>query len=286
MPATAEISASGSGKDGAVAALDLVDWPAERTLRVTGSPSSLRVPITLSNSSDTMQAGGAPVLVELKDATGRELPVQSVGTLPAVAARGVAPGRLRVRLDPMTPPGSYEGRVTIAGIIRPLRINIVETIALALSPAPLMLDVTAGQTQRAAISVENRGNVALTIDLAGEYPLGEELPLLAGVPTKPETANGIEKLLAILQPQTRRAPPLREIGKIGIAMPQGAARIEPGEAATITLDLTLSTTLAPTSRYRAFIPLYGEDLAIVVITAVKSKSAGPKPRPRSKGDTR
>lgn len=268
-----------------MAGLDLVDWPAERTLRVTGSPSSLRVPVTLSNASDTMQAGGAPVLVELRNAAGHALPVQSVGSLPAVAAGGVAPGRLRVRLDPTTPPGSYEGQITVAGVTRPLQIDIVETVTLALRPAPLVVDVTAGLTQRAAISVENRSNVTLTIDLAGDYPLGEELPLLAGVPTKPEATDGVEKLLALLQPPARRAPPLREIGKIGISMPDGVVRIEPGATATVAFDLTLPESLAPTARYRAFIPLYGEDLAIVVVTAAKSKSPGPKPRPRRKGET-
>ena len=268
-----------------MAAFDLVDWPAERTLRVTGSPSSLRVPLILSNSSDSLQAGGAPVLVELRNAEGQLLPVQSVGTLPAVAARGVAPGRLRVRLDPTTPPGSYAGSITVAGVTRSLQIDIVETIALALRPAPLVVDLTAGLTQRAAISVENRGNIVLTIDLAGDYPLGEELPLLAGAAPKPEAADGIEKLLALLQPPARRAPPLREIGKIGIAMPQGATRIEPGATATIALDLKLPEALAPTARYRAFIPLYDEDLVIAVVTAAKLKSPGPKPRPRSKGET-
>jgi len=266
-----------------MAVLDLVDWPAERTLRVAGSPSSLRVPITLANASETMLVGATPELVELKNAAGQTLPVQSVGSLPAVAAGAVAPSRLRVRLDPSTPPGRYEGRIVVAGVTRALQIDIVETVALALHPAPLVIDLAAGRSQRTAISVENRGNVALTVDLGGNYPLGEELPLRGGADIPAERAEGVEKLLALLHPAAPRALPLREVGTISLAMPNGPARIEPGAAATVPLDLTLADGLAPTARYRAFIPLYDQDLAIILVTAAKSTSPAPKARAQAKG---
>lgn len=269
-----------------MAAIDLVDWPAERMLRVTGSPASLRLPITLSNSSDTIQGGGAPAHIELKSAAGHALSVQSVGTLPAVAAGSVAPGRLRLRLDPTTPPGSYQGQITVAGVTRPLQIDIVETVAVAIRPAPLVIDAANGATQPVSVSVENRGNVALTVDLTGDYPLGEELPLLSPTVEDIGAANGIEKLIGLLQPAAHRMPPLREIGRIHVTMPGGPVGIEPGAAATVALALALPDLIVPSVRYRAFIPLYDGDLAIVIVTAAKSKSPGRTSRPRSKGVTK
>lgn len=257
--------------------VNLTGWPAERTLTVIGPADRLQIPFVLQWRSGEAPPSAEPLRVELTGPTGEPVPVQLTGGLPVVTSGATAPGRLRLRLDAATPPGRYEGRLIAAGVERPLRIDIVETIDFTLRPAPLIIDTSLGTVQRVALSIANSGNVTLTMDLSGSYPLGQEMPLLAG-DDAPEAGRGIGRLLALLPSAQRRIPLLREIGTITIVMPEGPARIEPGAGATIPIDVTLPGDLAATVRYRAYVPFYDEDLAILIVTAAKSMAPAPGQR--------
>lgn len=249
-----------------MAGIDLVDWPDDQPLRISGAPAALRAPLALRD--DPAAAPPQAALIDVRSASGEMVATRSVG---------LARGQMRVRLDPTTPPGRYAGAVEIAGVTRPVEIDVVEAIDLAVRPSSVMIDLARGRAQKIGVAFENRGNGPLTIDLTGDYPLGEELPIFPER-TEPETGGGLQRLADLfartIGVRARRA--MREAGRVTLAMPDGAISLAPGAAGVATVSVTVSEGLSSVVRYRAFIPIYAADLELVAVTA--TKQAPPKER--------
>src|ERR1043165_5605452 len=97
--------------------LDLVDWPADRTVAVSGLAGSLRLPLTLKNASSRPTQVTELSLAEVRLAgKGAALSARPAPVRLEVASGGVARTELKLRLDPQTPPGRYEGKVQVAGL--------------------------------------------------------------------------------------------------------------------------------------------------------------------------
>lgn len=234
--------------------------PGAPTLRLAGAPSSLRgMKPTTADAGDPSPAHASHV--ELKSASGESIGARSAS---------VVGGKLRVRLDPTTASGRYTGGIEVDGILQPIEIDVVETIALQIRPASIVIDLAAGSEQIVATAVENRGNVTLTIDLTGAYPLGEERPLQRA---DEEPAGGGTQILADLLARVggggRVGRALREIGEVTLSMPDGAFRLEPGASRVVEVGVAFPSDLTSTARYRAFVPLFGEDLELVAVTGAK-----------------
>lgn len=266
-----------------MAALDLVDWPAERTLTLSGSAAALRIPLALRNSSaKPLQLAEASLAeVRLVGGDGRPLRADPVPVQVIVAANGTARAQLRLRLDPATPPGRYEGKVKLGSLERTVAIEVLAEVKLGIRPAPVVIDAAAGSEQRFTVAFENRGNTPLTIDLAGDYPLGEEVPI---APDRIEEAAEGNPLAAIFDRLVGRtpSPTLVPFGAVKLAMPGGPQVLQPGEARSAEVAASLPKTLSPVARYHLFAPLYAADLHVVVITGAKSPRPA-NPVRRSKG---
>jgi hypothetical protein len=121
--------------------------------------------------------------------------------------------------------------------------------------------------------------VPLTIDLAGDYPLAEEVAAASG---RLETTSPLGAVLDRLL-QREPSPSLIPFdGALGLTIPGGPQRLEPGTSRTVPVTLKLPKGLSPTARYHAFAPLYASDLHIVIVTAAKPPPAVPRAR-RTKG---
>jgi len=266
-----------------MAKLDLVDWPADRTLSLSGSAGALRIPITLRNASaGAIQVSDVSLAEVRLGAAGKPLRLDPIPVHVNVAANGVARARIRLRLDPTTPPGRYQGEIRLAGISRPIEIEVVAQAELVVRPAPLVVDAALGPEQRFAVAFQNRGNTTLTIDLTGDYPLGEELPLAPERIERP--ADGVERLGQIFKDVMGlgAAPVLTQIGTVGLFMPGGPVRLEPGATRTEQVAVALPEGLSPAARHHAFAPVYASDLHIVIVTAAK-RPAPAKARRRKQG---
>ena len=266
-----------------MAKLDLVDWPPDHTLSLSGSAGALRIPVTLRNATaGAIQVSDVSLAEVRLGAAGKPLRLDPVPVHMSVAANGVARARIRLRLDPATPPGRYQGEIKLAGISRPIEIEVVAKAELVIRPAPLLVDAALGPEQRFAVAFENRGNTALTIDLTGDYPLGEELPLAPDRLERP--ADGIERLGQIFKDVIgiSAAPVLAQVGTVGLFMPGGPVRLEPGATRTEQVAVALPEGLAPVARHHAFVPVYAADLHMVVVTAAK-RAPAPKARRRKQG---
>jgi hypothetical protein len=250
------------------------DTRAGTKLRMAGSPSSLRTSLEQGSA-------GAPVAVQVASVEA----TSATGAVLTARSASVVGGRVRLRLDPGTPSGRYTGKLSVAGSAQPIEIDVVETTALRIRPASLILDLAVGHAQQASVAVENRGNVALTIDLTGDYPLGEELPLLAVEPAAAPD-DGLQRLAALFSRAsgTRPGRALREVGHVTLAMPDGSVQLEPGATRMVSVGMVFPRGLSATARYRAFIPLYSEDLELVAVTSAKQKPPARPARSRKKGE--
>jgi hypothetical protein len=267
-------------------ALDLVDWPADRTLALSGAAGSLRLPLTLRNTSAEALHLGEVSFAEVRLAgKGAPLKTDPVPVQVSLTGDGITRTQLRLRLDPATPPGRYEGQVRLGELTRTIAIDVLPDLRLQIRPDPLVIDVSAGLRPTAGIAVENRGNVALVIDLAGAYPLAREVPVAPDrLETAAETGNSLGAIFDLLTAR-RPAPALVPFGEVTISMPGGPERLLPGETRTIALALVLPEGLAPSARYHAFPPLYAEEAHLVVVTAAKPPppKASPPTTPRTRG---
>jgi hypothetical protein len=256
-------------------ALDLVDWPADQVLSLSGAAGSLKIPFTLRNASAEAVQVIEASFAEVRSAdSGAPLRLDPAPLRMNVAANDALHGHIRLRLDPATPPGRYQGAMTLSGVTRTVDIEVLARAELAVRPEPVLVDAAAGRAQQVRAAFENRGNVQLTIDLSGRYPLGEEIPIAPDRLARP--VEGLARLGEAFGLASAAAPLLKEVGFVDIAMPAGPLILGPGDQQTVPLALTLPEALAPVARHHVFAPVYGADLHIIIVTAAKAR-----PRARS-----
>jgi hypothetical protein len=263
--------------------LDLVDWPADKTLALSGSAADLKLPLVVRHGGVGVRPMGEVSFSDVRLVGGG--PPLRLEPLPMglnLAGDGVTRTQLRLHLDSATPPGRYEGKVRLGELTRTVSIEVLPETKLVVRPAPVVVDAGARATHRFDVAFENRGNIPLTIDLAGDYALGEEIPIAP----KPVKAGGSteDRLAALLDTLIGReaAPNLKPFGTAGLKQPDGQQVLTPGENRVIAVELTLPSGLSPTARYHLFAPLYAADLHLVIVTAAKSVAPRRAAR-RSKG---
>lgn len=249
--------------------LELVDWPADRTLVVSGSPRALRIPLTIRNPSGAAAMLAEPSFAEMRRAgDGAQLSAAASPLFLNVPANGVADGRVRLRLDAATAPGRYEGQVRMGDITRTIVIEVLPETKLEVEPAPVVLDASEGRDQQVTARFENRGNVSLLIDADGSYPLFKEIAGGAE-PVGPKAAS---PLGGVLEQLIGRAPNLEPAGEVELTSRDVPLSLAPGASGFATLTVKLPEGMSPTDRYHVFAPLYASDLHIVIVTAAKPRS--------------
>jgi hypothetical protein len=256
--------------------LDLVDWPSDRTLAVSGPAASLRIPLVLRNASAEPARVAEASLAEVRLAgSGPPLCAEPAPMHLVVGGHDVVRTQLRLRLDPATPPGRYEGEVKLGDLARAVTIEVLPDARLEIRPPAVVVDAALGREQVVTSAFENRGNVPLTLDVRGTYPLAVELPT---APDRLEATDAGAPLAAVLDRLVGREPrpALAPFGDLELAMPGGPAQLDPGRALACELAVRLPAGLSASARYHAFAPVYASDLHIIVVTAAKPG----KPRPK------
>ena len=82
---------------------------------------------------------------------------------------GIAMGRVRIRLPKSTPPGAYEGSVTIAGTEVPFVAEVEPRRDVDADPSRLTLEVEPGAEATAEVTLLNRGNVPFELPAASQF---------------------------------------------------------------------------------------------------------------------
>jgi hypothetical protein len=128
-------------------------------LTFRGPPSHLLSLVELPEDPDTAVAPKAEI-------QGAELQALAVRPL---NREGLPLGRVRIRLPKSTPPGTYEGSVTIAGEERPFVAKVEPREDVDVFPSYLSLDVEPGAEATADVMLLNRGNVSFELPAASQF---------------------------------------------------------------------------------------------------------------------
>lgn len=253
-------------------ALEFADAPTGKPLALSGSAAGMKLPLALRNTTGRVAHLAQASFAEVRRVGGGPpLRVEPVPVLLNVAGDGVVRTQLRLRLDPTTPPGRYEGEVRLGDLKRAVAIDVLPEPHLAIRPQPLVVDAAQGPQQRLDVAFENTGNIPLTLDLTGAYPLGEEVQVPSAASTPPPANPGPSLLFG-----GRERPNLIAAGTAQLSMVMGAQVLAPGEARILTVVLSLTKGLSATARYHLYAPLYAADLHLVIVTAAKTPTPAPR----------
>lgn len=251
--------------------LELSGWPDAQQVVVSTRRSTLRFPVRLKASGELRSAVSVRVTGLKAVDSGQSLDCPANAASLSLGNSGKdASGEIALQLDRTMPPGNYVATLEVAGAEREVSFVIVPDTSLRIRPTPLVIDASSSTPGPVSVMIENRGNVPLTIDLAGEFPLGREEPLAAD-------AADSENALAVLTAALNRAPRvLTEVGTLDVSMQDGSSLVlAPGTSGAAVIAASWKPTLDPARRYRAFIPVYGSEVEIVIVTAAKPGKGKP-----------
>ena len=140
--------------------------PRRRPAKTAATPPSFRGPpnhltalVELPEAADTRVEAAAQL-------EGAE--VQSFAVRP-LSREGVAMARVRIRLPKSTPPGAYQGSVTIAGEELPFVAEVEPRRNIDVAPSHLSLEVNPGAEATADVSMLNLGNVPFELPAASRF---------------------------------------------------------------------------------------------------------------------
>lgn len=140
--------------------------PARRRVKADAPPLTFRGPPTrLTSLVELSEAPDAGVTAE-GEIEGAELQALAVRPL---NREGLPIGRVRIRLPKSTPPGTYEGSVTIEGKERTVVAEVEPREDVDVFPSYLPLEVEPGAEATAAVTLLNRGNIAFELPAASQF---------------------------------------------------------------------------------------------------------------------
>jgi hypothetical protein len=188
----------------------------------------------------------------------------------------VAPGttsliKVRVTLQPASPPGSFPLLLELGGQQLDAGAHVLETADVALTPRAIVVDNIPAATIRKQVVVNNAGNVTAFVADFGEVPLFEE-EIEAGV---------LIRLLSEGLPEESDDGGVRPepSGTITVATVDAPVPIAPGATTAVQLDFTVPEGLKQTVRYIASLPISIRTLKVALVPAGAGAVAEPAPTP-------
>jgi hypothetical protein len=247
----------------------------------SGPPLRLRGHFRLVNpSAQKLKLTSLPIETDSLLGPAR-LPVRSVavGVRLAPGEQAMIPGTLR--LDPQTPPGSYDFSVNIAGQSVPATAHVTDVVDFRMEPATVTLLVGAETSFERTFVIENAGNVPLPLGERCEAPLIDSIDLetamLAGLHEALEDELKL-KVDAWLDEWGRRSGGMLAIVREPIIL-------RPGQKITASATFELPEDLKPYRCYHANLQLYNATISVDIYTTRKAGSENAKtPRKRGKSD--
>lgn len=207
--------------------------------------------------------------VELENRGAEELAVRAVevggaGTVPVVAT--VPPGdsariRVRLRLDPHTPPGRREVEVVVGDARTTAILEVAEHPRVRISPAAVLVRGAPGATVGARVVVANLGNVAVPLDRLGAVTLDEDGGVCRSLDGALR-AEGERGYQAVLDEAVRRIAGTRVDGLRVRAADTSA--VEPGQTRAVDLELRLPPDMTAGRTYSGMLRLVGASLLVQV----------------------
>jgi len=247
----------------------------------SGPPHRLRGNFRLMNpSGQKLKLTNIPIETEgLLGPARLPLRTVSLGARLAPGEQALIPGTLR--LDPQTPPGSYDFSVNIAGQSVPATAHVTDVVDFRMEPTTVTLLVGAETSFERTFVIENAGNVPLPLGERCEAPLIDSIDLESAMLTGLHEAREDElklKVDAWLDEWGRRSGGM-------LAILRDPIILRPGQKITAKATFELPEDLKPFRCYHADLQLYNATVAVDIYTTRKAGSDTAKtPRKRGKSD--
>ncbi len=220
--------------------------------------------------------------VEVENRGDEELVVRAVevagaGTVPVVTS--VAPGdstrvRVRLRLDPHTPPGRTEVEVVVGDARTTAVLEVAEHPRVRITPPAVAVSAPPGATVTTRVVVANLGNVTVPLDRLGAVTLDEDGGVCRSLDGALRAA-GEKGYQAVLDEAVRRVAGTRvDQLRVRAADP---SPVEPGQTRAVDLELRLPADMSAGRTYSGMLRLVGASL-LVQVTA---EAARPRARKAS-----
>ena len=261
---------------------DLIDLSTATPIVLRGTPRNLTGRIPLQNRGEDLAVLRVATVRDPEGLLGPRGDASHRLATKVLRPHQTGAVRLRLRLDPRTPPGEYRTEVEVGGGIRPLVVQIAEVIDLDLSPSLLVVENRHGETVEKSVSVTNNGNVPLVIGDIGAVVLDDErfecrtLRRAAAKLGSYDREVTVDSLVAEIALASREV--LDRSGALRVRNLSGTVTVAPGETVRIDLRIDVPSTLEGHTRYVGTVPIYTEDLRFLVVpvrSSVESEEAEP-----------
>lgn len=245
-------------------------------LVLSGPPGNLSGTLAVRNSDDRYRIVSQPILrarlgtLASEIAKKRELTAADVEeTLLGLRTIIVPPLRSRhvpisLQLDPATPPGTYEAALDVEGEVRPVVLRVSEALSFTLSPDTLIIHNRPGEKFHRTVSIENHGNLPLSIRSIGVVTLDDELAqcraLRGALEDVGDTLKSTDELVVALAKRYRKQ---LEFQFLEVKNPK--TTIEPGQTAAVNLTISVSAKLNGKARFTGYAPVYDQNLNFTVV---------------------
>lgn len=206
---------------------------------VRGTPR--RLTVTLPAAQAPAIDPTAPVQAELAGAT--------IESITFAGPRRSDPDGLRVklRLDPLTPPGRYEGTATVGKVKVPIVAEVEPRVAISHDPKIIALEVAPAASVDVPITVRNTGNVATDVPDLSTFVLLDrsgfnDAFLRAIGDDPPEGKQRVDVLFDELAASNG--------GRVTVtAKRDGKWPLEPGATGTVVVTFAFTGKLRPGAQY-------------------------------------
>lgn len=194
----------------------------------------------------------------------RAVEVAGAGTVPVVST--VAPGdsarvRVRLRLDPHTPPGRREVEVVVGDARTTAVLEVAEHPRVRITPPAVAVRGAPGAAVTARVVVANLGNVTVPLDRLGAVTLDEDGGVCRSLDGALR-AEGEKGYQAVLDEAVRRMAGTR-VDQVRVRA-SDPAPVEPGETRAVDLELRLPPDLEAGRTYSGMLRLVGASLLVQV----------------------
>ena len=257
-----------------------------RTMTLAGTPGKLQHELEFHNGGDERailrQASFASP--QLEEAAGRAAGV----LMPTVVLH---PGHARrvpigIMIPSHTPPGRYDGELTVAGEAVPVVVHVVEDYDLEVAPDEIVVESRPGDRTVRQIVCSNKGNVPLVIGEIGALVLDDELTncrslraVTAAWPDEGGQHDAVDRFVDLFVKDGWKKV-VEHSGVLRVHTVGGPREVAPGESEVVDLEITLPDKLEPRTRYSAFAPLYTTDLTFRIVPVRGRSDAADEPTPK------